>query len=945
MWTDVVQFGSESSWRSRTWKTTVSETLSEPLPSNLVQLSNMENKDMSRDVSSEIPNGVTTVFAAASKWNDSQLNPTMDGKRSLETVESAFSNACASGDIATVRAILSDLRFSVDYSDSLGRTPLRLAVRNEHLEIVELLLERCSSIGVREALLLAINSGNVQMAELIQSHTTKDKRTLSHGDDDYFFSQSHEDSQFSADTTPLILAAKRNHFQLVQMLIRQGETIPTPHAYLCNCRICINKRQFDQLRLAKTRLNAYRGLSSEAFISLSSKDPILRAFELAKELRNIAEIEKYYKTEYLSLADKLSEFVVKLLDKVRCHDELEVILNKVAGEDEEEEETFAPLERIHLAIEFNEKKFVAHPSCQQTLVSIWYSDVRPLESTNWLLRILLGLSMTILYPVLAVILWTAPSSRVARILRSPCVKFTGRMISQALFLMFILVASLEHPTDRLLTSYGPLLNISAHYLSPNCTDETLCDFAVRSSEFEIMKILIGLWLAGLLCQEIQEFYKSGMSGYFDSIFNYMDTAVIVLYITWASLKLVTVHKVKISLEYFTHETSWHALSERQTEAQLHLYWLIADRYYWDRYDPENVMEAVFAVANIISFTRISYIFPADELLGPLQISLARMATDILKFVVIFMVLFMAFYVGLHNLYWYYPPVTRKAWELRPHNITTKAEKHFGLHNQTFMTVFWATFGQTDNTAVELGEFQNIFTQNIGYWIFGAYNIAIVIVLLNMLIAMMTRSFDIIQSEADTEWKFARSKLYMEYIKGDCVLPVPFNLFPSLRALLGHFRRIQDCFTTKDDPAPMYQGRVRDAEMFQTHTTTPGRRPTMKTGTKDVKDPGQGIETFRIGLSNTLVRNYTVDSFASGKLTYKRVIHRVIHRYLFDMQRGDGDEDDTKQDISTFRHEILTTLHETRKEASEMYENMNERLGRLVSDFVALSKDKPPVNHQ
>lgn len=173
------------------------------------------------------------------------------------------------------------------------------------LQIVELLLERCSSIGVREALLLAINSGNVQMAELIQSHTTKDKRTLSHGDDDYFFSQSHEDSQFSADTTPLILAAKRNHFQLVQMLIRQGETIPTPHAYLCNCRICINKRQFDQLRLAKTRLNAYRGLSSEAFISLSSKDPILRAFELAKELRNIAEIEKYYKVRKMNLDNLL----------------------------------------------------------------------------------------------------------------------------------------------------------------------------------------------------------------------------------------------------------------------------------------------------------------------------------------------------------------------------------------------------------------------------------------------------------------------------------------------------------------------------------------------------------------------------------------------------------------------------------------------------------------
>ncbi|XP_067652087.1 short transient receptor potential channel 7-like [Haliotis asinina] len=909
-------------------------------------LSNRDNSNtnMRRNLSSEMTNGVTTDSTKGSKCSASKENLNVDSKPSLASVENAFSKACDSGDLATVRTMLSDVRFSVDYSDALGRTPLRLAVKNEHLEIVALLLERCSSINIREALLLAINSGNVQMAELIQSHTAKDKRTRSHGDDDYFFSQGHEESQFSSDTTPLILAAKRNHFQLVQMLIRQGETIPTPHNYHCNCRICINKRQFDQLRLAKTRLNAYRGLCSEAFISLSSSDPILRAFTLAKELRDIAEVEKYYKTEYLSLADHLSEFVVKLLDKVRCHDELEVILNKVVSEDDDEEETFAPLERIHLAIEFNEKKFVAHSSCQQTLVSIWYSDVRVIERTNWLVRMLFFLCITIFYPALAIILWADPSSRVARILRSPCVMFTGKMISHALFLMFILVASLEHPSNRKLTSYDFLNSTSYLHLSNNCTGQTICDFAVRSSEFEVTTILIGLWSAGLFCQEVQEFYKGGVSGYFDSIFNYMDTAVIVLYLAWASIKLVTVHKVKVSLEYFSHDISWHSLAEQQEEAQRHLYWLIADRYYWDSYDPENVMEAVFAIANIISFTRISYIFPADELLGPLQISLSRMATDIMKFMVIFMVLFMAFYVGLHNLYWYYPPSTRIAWELTQHNITTKAEKHFGLHNQTFMTVFWATLGQSDSTAVELGEFENVFTQNVGYWIFGAYNIAIVIVLLNMLIAMMTRSFDTIQSEADTEWKFARSKLYMEHIKSDSALAIPFNLVPSPKTLLHVSRRIRDCFIHKDDPEPKYQGRVRDAEMFQNVAALPGRRPIAMTS-NEVRDVGAGIEAFRMGLSTSLVRNETVDSFSNGKLTYKRVMNRVIRRYLFDMRHGDGDEDDTNQDVSNFRHEILTTLHETRKEASEMYENMKEKLDRLASDILVLGRGNPALNRR
>ena len=63
---------------------------------------------------------------------------------------------------------------------------------------------------------------------------------------------------------------------------------------------------------------------------------------------------------------------------------------------------------------------------------------------------------------------------------------------------------------------------------------------------------------------------------------------------------------------------------------------------------------------------------------------------------------------------------------------------------TFRTVFWSMLGRGEPQAVELDGYNNMFTQNVGYWIFGVYNVAVVIVLLNMLIAMMSRSFEIIQ---------------------------------------------------------------------------------------------------------------------------------------------------------------------------------------------------------
>jgi transient receptor potential cation channel subfamily C member 4 len=41
-------------------------------------------------------------------------------------------------------------------------------------------------------------------------------------------------------------------------------------------------------------------------------------------------------------------------------------------------------------------------------------------------------------------------------------------------------------------------------------------------------------------------------------------------------------------------------------------------------DPINMAEGLFAVANIFSFSRICFLLPANQQLGPLQISLGNM---------------------------------------------------------------------------------------------------------------------------------------------------------------------------------------------------------------------------------------------------------------------------------------------------------------------------------
>lgn len=60
------------------------------------------------------------------------------------------------------------------------------------------------------------------------------------------------------------------------------------------------------------------------------------------------------------MAEKLSEYTVKLLNNVRGRDELEIVLNKTGKENEEKYERFA---RLDLALKYSEMPVIAFIQC------------------------------------------------------------------------------------------------------------------------------------------------------------------------------------------------------------------------------------------------------------------------------------------------------------------------------------------------------------------------------------------------------------------------------------------------------------------------------------------------------------------------------------------------------------------------------------------------------
>ena len=75
--------------------------------------------------------------------------------------------------------------------------------------------------------------------------------------------------------------------------------ITTAGLLRCGCEECSVSRSEDSLRHSRSRINAYRALASPSLIALSSKDPILTAFELSWELKQLAFDEYEFKSEYL----------------------------------------------------------------------------------------------------------------------------------------------------------------------------------------------------------------------------------------------------------------------------------------------------------------------------------------------------------------------------------------------------------------------------------------------------------------------------------------------------------------------------------------------------------------------------------------------------------------------------------------------------------------------
>ena len=95
-------------------------------------------------------------------------------------------------------------------------------------------------------------------------------------------------------------------------------------------------------------------------------------------------------------------------------------------------------------------------------------------------------------------------------------------------------------------------------------------------------------------------------------------------------------------------------------------WLSAWGYYGE-WEPKKsafiVADVFYASATVLAFFHLTHVFQINSVLGPLQLSLYKMLKDVLKFLAIFLLLYIAFATGVAKIYSYYVDSQIKLREL------------------------------------------------------------------------------------------------------------------------------------------------------------------------------------------------------------------------------------------------------------------------------------------
>ncbi|KTG24818.1 hypothetical protein cypCar_00039529 [Cyprinus carpio] len=276
------------------------------------------------------------------------------------------------------------------------------------------------------------------------------------------------------------ISIENENLDILQLLLDHGCQFSSSSSICVTCRF---------------RLDIYRCLASPSLIMLTEEDPILRAFELSTDLKELSLVEVEFRNDYEELAKQCKMFAKDLLAQARNSRELE---------------------------------FVAQSNCQQFLNTVWFGEMASYRRKHTCLKILYVLSVTLMWPLLSICYLLGPRSRVGQVIHTPFVKFIIHSASYFTFLLLLNLYSLVYNEGKKNTMGPPL---------------------------ELIDYLLILWIigmaslskippAGMVWSDVKRLWYEGLEDFLEESRNQLSFVMNSLYLATFALKVVAHSKFK-----------------------------------------------------------------------------------------------------------------------------------------------------------------------------------------------------------------------------------------------------------------------------------------------------------------------------------------------------------------------------------------------------------------
>ncbi|XP_026842997.1 serine/threonine-protein phosphatase 6 regulatory ankyrin repeat subunit A isoform X2 [Drosophila persimilis] len=643
--------------------------------------------------------------------------------------------AAFSGNENVVRLLLNSAGVQVDAATTEnGYNPLHLACFGGHMSVVGLLLSRSAELlqsqdrNGRTGLHIAAMHGHIQMVEILLGQGAEINATDRNG------------------WTPLHCAAKAGHLEVVKLLCEAGASPKSETNYGCAAIwFAASEGHNEVLRYLMNKEHDTYGLMEDKrfvynlmVVSKNHNNKPIQEFVLvspapvdtAAKLSNI----------YIVLSTKEKERAKDLVAAGKqCEAMATELLALAAGSDSAGKILQATdkrnVEFLDVLIENEQKEVIAHTVVQRYLQELWHGS---LTWASWKIMLLL-VAFIVCPPVW--IGFTFPMGH--KFNKVPIIKFMSYLTSHIYLMIHLSIVGI--------TPIYPVLRLS---LVPYW--------------YEIGLLI---WLSGLLLFELTNpSDKSGLGS----------IKVLVLLLGMAGVGVHVAAFVFVSKEY------WPTLVYCRNQC--------------------------FALAFLLACVQILDFLSFHHLFGPWAIIIGDLLKDLARFLAVLAIFVFGFsmhIVALNQSFANFSPEDLRSFEKKNRNrgyfsdddmptprpppaenyvdnrfseFRRKHKDDLRMHPiNSFELLFFAVFGQTTTEQTQVDKIKNVATPTQPYWVeylfkivFGIYMLVSVVVLINLLIAMMSDTYQRIQAQSDIEWKFGLSKL-IRNMHRTTTAPSPLNL--------------------------------------------------------------------------------------------------------------------------------------------------------------------------